>query len=49
MSLISGRSMWKAEWKLQTKDMKFSRSERGMEVAPIPSSKKRLNSSGMGP
>ena len=41
-------SNWRAGWKLQTKDMKFSRSERGMEVAPIPSSTKRLKHSDMG-
>ena len=40
---------WRVGWKLQTKDMNFSRSEWGMEVAPIPSSTKRLNTSGMGP
>ena len=26
---------WRVGWKLQTKDMKFSRSEQGVEVAPI--------------
>ena len=40
-------SNWRAGWKLQTKDMNFSRSERGMEFAPIPSSTKHLKSSGM--
>ena len=29
-------SNWRAGWKLQTRDMKFSRSELVMEVAPIP-------------
>ena len=42
-------SNWRAEWKLQTKFMNYSRSGQGMEVAPIPSSTKRLKSSEMGP
>ena len=47
--LVIWYSNWRAWCKLQAKDVKFSRSERGMKVAPIPSSTKRLKSSGIWP